>query len=209
MLCCLMATFYDRALAAVEARTLGTWRDELLGDLSGVVVELGSGTGINLSRYPGGAASLVLTEPDAHMRRKLTRRLSTHPAPERITLLDAPAESLPMEDASVDVVVSTLVLCTVPDPVAALAEVRRVLRPDGRLLFIEHVAAPPDSSAARWQARLEPVWGLFAGGCRLTRPTGRLLEEAGFTTDTLQAGVLSPAPWFIQPAIRGVARVRP
>ena len=208
MFCCLMATFYDRSLAAVEARTLGAWRDELLSGLTGRVVELGSGTGVNLSRYPGGAEEVVLTEPDPHMRRHLRRHLQAHPDRGRITLQDAPAERLPFPDSSVDTVVSTLVLCTVPDPHAVLTEVRRVLRNDGRLLFIEHVAAPPGTSAARWQKRLEPIWGVFAGGCRLTRPTAALLQEAGFSFDSLQTDTLSPAPWFIKPAIRGVARMQ-
>ena len=208
MLCCLMATFYDRALAAAEARTLGGWRDELLCGLSGRIVELGSGTGANLSRYPEHADELVLTEPDPHMRRRLERRLQVHPDRSRISVQDAPAEDLPFADESVDVVVSTLVLCTVPDPAAALAEVRRILHPRGRLLFIEHVAAPPETATARWQARLEPLWSLLAGGCRLTQPTAALIRDAGFSLEHLQAERISPAPWFIQPAIRGVARVR-
>ena len=112
-----------------------------------------------------------------------------------------------MPDDSVDTVVCTLVLCTVPDPHAALAEVRRVLRPGGRLLFIEHVAAAPGTREARWQERLDPIWGVFAGGCRLTRPTASLLEASGFAFEVLQADRLRPAPGFIQPAIRGVARV--
>lgn len=203
MLCCLTATLYDRTLAAVEAGSLGALRADLLGGLRGDIVEVGSGTGVNLQHYPADAA-VTLTEPGPHMRRRLARRLSEHT--DRFTLLDAPAERLPMPDASVDAVVCTLVLCTVPDPAAALAEIRRVLRPSGRLVFIEHVAAEPETSAARWQRRLDPLWGLFSAGCRLTRPTGELMEGAGFSFDTLDRVALSPAPWFIRPAICGVAR---
>ena len=114
-------------------------RSALLGDARGRVVEIGAGTGLNIAHYPDGIAELVLTEPDAAMRRRLARRLQRHGRVARI--VDAPAERLPLADASVDTVVSTLVLCTVDDPERALREIARVLRPDGQLLFIEHVRA--------------------------------------------------------------------
>src|SRR5206468_7787084 len=131
-------------------------------DAYGRVVEIGAGTGLNISRYPEQVAELVLVEPEPGMRRKLARRLERHGRVARI--IDEPAERLPLADASVDTVVSTLVLCTVDDPEGVLREIERVLRPEGQLLFIEHVRASSRFLAA-WQDKLEKPWRHFAGGC--------------------------------------------
>ena len=136
-------------------------RRTLLAEAYGRVVEIGAGTGLNVAHYPDAVHELVLTEPELRMRPKLARRLDRHARTARI--LDAPAERLPLPAASVDTVVSTLVLCTVDDPESALREVARVLRPNGRLLFIEHVRAKSWFLAA-CQDKLLQSWRVFAGG---------------------------------------------
>ena len=132
-------------------------------------LELGAGTGLNLAHYASAVTELVLTEPDPHMARRLRRRLQDEPpAPARVEVVEAPAERLPFEDGSFDSVVSTLVLCSVETPAAATGEIVRVLKPDGRLLYLEHVRAD-DDGLARWQDRLERPWGSPA---RAATPTG-------------------------------------
>lgn len=134
-----VATIYDRFMAESERACLAAWRHALLGELTGSVIEIGAGTGRNLDHYPLGLERLVLAEPDRHMRSRL-RALSTeheHPA----EVIAAPAQALPVDSESFDVVVCTLVLCSVADVDATLAEARRVLKPGGRFVFIEHVAA--------------------------------------------------------------------
>ena len=143
----------------------------------GRVVEIGAGTGLNIAHYPDGIAELALFEPEPAMRRRLARRLQRHGRVARI--VDAPAERLPLADASVDTVVSTLVLCTVDDPERALREIARVLRPDGQLLFIEHVRATSRFLAACQDRLLQP-WRRFACGCCCNRPTAELMRACGF-----------------------------
>ena len=166
-------------------------------------MEIGAGTGANVPHYGDGPSELSLCEPDGGMRRQLVGRVGDRA---RVRVLDARAEELPFADESVDAVVSTLVLCTVPDPVAALAEVRRVLRPGGSLLFLEHVAAEPGTLEARRQRWLEPVWRCVAGGCCLTRDTESTIRAAGLVTESVVRASMKPAPRFIRPTIRGVAR---
>lgn len=194
--------FYDRFMARTEAVSLGAWRSELLGGLEGRVVEIGAGTGVNLPHYGDGLESLALCEPDGGMRRQLAARL---PAEGVARVHAEGAERLPAEDGSVDVVVSTLVLCTVPDPAAALAEARRVLRPGGRLVFLEHVAAPAGTPERRLQGWIDPVWRHLAGGCRLVRDTEATIRAAGFHIDALVHAPMKPAPRFVRPTVRGVA----
>jgi ubiquinone/menaquinone biosynthesis C-methylase UbiE len=150
----------------------------LLGGARGRVVEIGAGTGLNIPYYPDGIAELVLIEPEPRMRRRLARRLQRHARVARI--VDAPAERLPLADESVDTVISTLVLCTVDDPDRALRKIARVLRPDGQLLFIEHVGASSRFLAACQDNLLQP-WRRFAGGCLCNRPTVEVMRACGFT----------------------------
>jgi ubiquinone/menaquinone biosynthesis C-methylase UbiE len=128
----IFAAGYDKFMAETEEAGLARHREQLLADVRGRVLEIGGGTGANLPHYPRGIAEIVITEPEAPM----ARRLPAHALPARV--VSAPAEKLPFEDASFDVAVSTLVLCTVGVPALALAEIHRVLKPDGQLLFIEH-----------------------------------------------------------------------
>lgn len=171
------ALAYDPFLWLGEIAGVRSRRSALLDNARGRVVEIGAGTGLNVAHYPDGITELVLTEPDAAMRLKLTRRLQRHKGAARI--VDAPAERLPLADASVDTVVSTLVLCTVPDPENTLREIARVLRPDGQLLFIEHVRANSRFLATCQDYLLKP-WRRFACGCCCNRPTVELMRACGF-----------------------------
>ena len=182
------------------------WRRDLLAPLTGDVLELGSGTGLNLAHYPPTVERLVLTEPDRHMRAKLQARLTDQrPAPARVEVVDALADRLPFDDESFDAVVSTLVLCSVPDQRSTLREVRRVLRPGGRLVFLEHVAAHEKPRRHRWQRRVEPVWKRIAGGCHLTRDTRDVIAGAGFdVTDAKRESMRKASP-LVRTTERGVA----
>src|SRR5690242_3209046 len=164
----IMALLYDPFLWVGEIAGLRLRRGMLLAGARGRVVEIGSGTGLNIAHYPDAIVDLVLTEPEPGMRRKLARRLKRHGRVAQI--VDAPAEQLPFADGSVDTVVSTLALCTVGDPERALREIARVLRPDGQLLFIEHVRASSPFLAACQDNLVQP-WRRFAGGCYCNRKT--------------------------------------
>ena len=169
----LFAAGYAR-LVAGESAVMRAWRRWVVGRARGTVVELGVGTGANLAYYDG-VERLVLVEPSPAMR----RRLAPAAAAVGAEVIDACADALPLPDASVDAVVATLVLCSVPDLPAALAEIHRVLRPDGRLLLLEHVRAD-EPGAAAWQDRLDPVWRHVAQGCHPNRDTLAAVEAAGF-----------------------------
>jgi SAM-dependent methyltransferase len=187
-----MAVLYDPFLWLGELFGMRRRRRALLADAFGRVVEIGSGTGLNVKHYPYGVDEVVLTEPEPGMRAKLARRVARRGLAWRV--LDAPAERLPIADSSVDTVVSTLVLCTVADPEGALREIARVLRPGGRLLFIEHIRSEW-GPLAWYQDRMLPVWRGFAGGCVCNRPTLDLIRDAGFTVNA------SGAVWHGMPAI--------
>lgn len=199
----LMAAIYDRFMRRTEAH-LAPWRAALLSGLSGRVLELGAGTGVNLTFYPRTLERLVLAEPDRHMR----ARLATRVARERpdAEVVDASAEALPFEDGAFDAVVSTLVLCSVEDVARALAEARRVLRPGAALVFLEHVAADERPARLRWQRRLEPVWKRVARNCHLTRRTAEAIAAAGFVLEACTRESLREALPFTRPSVRGVAR---
>ncbi len=198
----LSAALYDAVLSLAERRALRSWRRELLADLDGDVLELGAGTGANLAFY-GDRVRLLLVEPDPSMRRRLVAR-----APRTATVLAGSASLLPVADASFDAVVSTLVLCSVGRLDRALSEVRRVLRPDGRLLLIEHVAAGADTRVRTVQHLVSPLWSRVAGGCSLERQTRSALAAAGFDTAHLVDDVLPVPVPFVRPVLRGVAVVR-
>jgi ubiquinone/menaquinone biosynthesis C-methylase UbiE len=191
----IFALIYDPTLWLGEMAGMRRRRNTLLSDARGRVVEIGAGTGLNIAHYPDSIAELVLCEPEPGMRRRLARRLQRHAGIARI--VDAPAERLPLEDASVDTVVSTLVLCTVDEPERALREIARVLRPDGQLLFIEHVRARSRFLAACQDYLLRP-WRGFAGGCRCNRATVDLMRDCGFTV-TADDAVWRGMPPIIRP----------
>jgi ubiquinone/menaquinone biosynthesis C-methylase UbiE len=170
---------------------------------SGNVLEIGVGTGLNLPFYDKSRVTrLTALDPAAQMNAKAQRRMRA--AGLDVEMLVLSAEEIPMPDASFDTVVCTFTLCTIPDPVAALREMRRVLKPDGRLLYCEHGAAP-DASVRRWQERVNPLWRPIAGGCNLDREIPHLLESAGFRIETLERMYL-PGPRIFTYNYWGVAQ---
>jgi len=166
--------FYDACCALMERWGLARWRDWLTGGARGRALEVGCGTGRNLSRYPAGLRP-VAVEPDARMVRVARRRAAG------ALLVRARAEALPFRDGAFDTVVSSLVFCTVPDPEAGLAEARRVLAPGGRLRMLEHVRLP--GWRGRLQDLVQPAWTWCAGGCHPNRRTEEAVERAGFTIE--------------------------
>lgn len=201
----LMASVYDRFMAKTEAACLRDWRRELLAQLEGTVVEVGAGTGANLDLYPAAVDRVVLTEPDRHMRTILEQKVATRPAPPDLTAVDAPADALPLDDGEADAVVVTLVLCSVPDPESALEEFLRVLRPGGRLAYIEHVSAFDSPKRATWQRRLEPIWKRVAGNCHLTRRTEQAILDAGFETEEERREDMRASMPLVARTVRGSA----
>lgn len=202
-----LARFYDGMMAETEEACLRAWRTELLADVGGEVLEIGAGTGASLPCYGPAVTKLVLAEPDAAMRRQLEARVAQAGA--RAEVVPASASALPFPDASFDAVASFLVLCSVADVGAALAEVRRVLRPEGRLVFLEHVAAETNPGRLAWQHRINPLWRRLAGNCHLTRRTGHAIEEAGFDVEELRRESIRKAMPLARPSIRGWARRGP
>ncbi|WP_406829389.1 methyltransferase domain-containing protein [Pedococcus sp. KACC 23699] len=160
----------------VDASRYDSWRRQLVGDLRGTVLELGAGRGENLPHLPDGVRWLAL-EPNRGRARQLQRTTCRLRA---VGVLRAGAEQLPLEDGSVDAVVTTFALCSVRRPGAAVAEVRRVVRPGGRLVFLEHVGAPEGTAIRRLQAAVAPCNRLLDHGCDPTRDTEELLRSAGF-----------------------------
>lgn len=200
------SALYDRGLKATEEAGLREMRRELLAGAGGRVLEIGAGTGANLGLYPDAVESLSLVEPDPYMTQHLRAKLGGEEAA-ATTIVEAPAERLPFEDASFDTAVAALVLCTVPDPIASVAEIARVLRPGGRLLFIEHVRAE-DRGLARWQDRLERPWKFVADGCRCNRDTLAIIAASQFDLGPVQHDKLPKAPPIIEPLVRGEAILR-
>jgi ubiquinone/menaquinone biosynthesis C-methylase UbiE len=199
----IMAPVWDRMTRATEEAGLRELRKGLVADATGRVLEIGAGTGANLPHYGGGIESLVVTEPQAPMLRRLQR--TAHQQAPHAQVLRAPAEDLPFEDDSFDTVVSTLVLCGVDDQPRALREARRVLRPGGQLLFLEHVRAD-DPDLARFQDRMNWLNRLVVG-CDCNRPTLGTIQAEGFTVSRLEHTETPKAPKFARPLIVGTAAV--
>jgi SAM-dependent methyltransferase len=195
------ALTYDRMGAKVEKAGLSALRKALLANAAGTVLEIGGGTGANLRFYGPSVGSLTVTEPEPAMLKRLRSRAGEQ-APSAL-LLQAPAEDLPFEDDTFDTAVSTLVLCGVSDQPRALRELRRVLRPTGRLLFIEHVRSDEDS-LARLQDRMNGLNRLVAR-CECNRPTLDSIRAAGFEVTHLERTTLNKVPKFVRPLIVGTA----
>jgi ubiquinone/menaquinone biosynthesis C-methylase UbiE len=191
------AAVYDRLNARAERGPLGRARRELLSKITGDVIEIGAGTGANFEHYAD-AARVAALEPDPHMLRRAEQRLRTL-GRDNISVQLAPAETLPVPDASFDIAVSTLVLCTVDDPARAVTEIRRVLRPGGRLVFIEHVRG--DGMLGRFQDTVRPAWSWVGAGCQLNRRTEDALRAGGFDVTITERTKAMP----ILPVIIGTA----
>lgn len=199
------SALYDRAFKATEEAGLREMRRQVLADARGRVLELGAGTGLNLDLYPDAVEELVLVEPDPHMAKQLGPKLGA--SGRRATVTEDSAESLPFEDASFDTVTATLVFCTIPHPEAALREAARVLKPGGRLLFIEHVRSQ-DPGLARWQDRLERPWRFLGDGCHCNRDTVAAIDASPLTLGKVESGELPKSPPIVRPLVHGSA-VRP
>ena len=203
---------YERLFAAMLARAdayqhklYGERKRKLFAELSGTVVEIGPGTGVNLPYFPPGIR-YIGAEPNTHMHSYL--RDTAEKTGHAVAIHAATLGELALDEASVDAVVSTLVLCSVPDVAATLAEIRRVLRPGGRFYFIEHVAAPHGTWLRRMQRVIKPAWRLVADGCRPDRETGRVLEEAGFADVRYERFDLDQPFSVVKPHIIGIAETR-
>jgi SAM-dependent methyltransferase len=198
------AAIYDHMMRLPERSCLRQWRKELLVEASGQVLEIGSGTGVNLPLYPPHVAGLLCVEPSPHMARRIDP--SRYTGGGEVKVEQRFLEDLQLATGSIDTAVCMLVLCTVPDPLTLLKEVRRVLHPHGKLLFLEHVASENEGTL-RLQHRIDPLWCRLAGGCRLIRDTAHTLEEAGFEIEQIERDEMCWAPSFVRPTIRGVALV--
>jgi len=173
-------------------RRLMPYRERVISAAEGRVLEIGVGSGLNLPLYSARVREVVGIEPAPRllaMSRRLANRLSLP-----VRLIEGSAEAIPLEDRSIDTAVTTWTLCTIPAVVQALREVRRVLRPAGQLLFVEHGLAP-DDKVRKWQDRLTPMWRRIGGGCRLNRPIRTIVERADFTITRLETGYMKgPRP---------------
>jgi len=171
---------------------LRPYRERVVSAASGRVLEIGIGSGLNLDFYPQRVQQILGLDPSLRLLQMARQAVnqSLNQSRLNVTLLEASAEAIPLEDNSTDTVVMTWTLCSIPDPVRALSEIRRVLHPNGQLLFVEHGLAPEDK-VRRWQNRLTPIWKRLAGGCHLNRPVRELIENAGFAITQIEAGYMA------------------
>jgi ubiquinone/menaquinone biosynthesis C-methylase UbiE len=168
---------------AMRNRELTPYRERVISHAEGRVLEVGSGSGLNLPFYGRRVQEILGLEPSARLTAMAQRAIAHAP----VRFIASSAETIPIEDRSIDTVVTTWTLCSISDAAQALAEMRRVLKPTGQLLFVEHGLAPEDK-VRRWQHRLTPVWKKIGGGCHLDRPIGTLIENAGFRMHGLETG---------------------
>jgi ubiquinone/menaquinone biosynthesis C-methylase UbiE len=201
----IFARFYARLSAAMEVNGVGAYREQLLAGLAGSVLEVGAGNGLNFSHYPPTVSRVVAIEPEPHLRELAQVSASSASVP--ITVLDGTAERLPAGDGEFDAVVATLMLCSVRNPVLALREMHRVLRPGGELCFMEHVLA--ESAGRRGIQRLADAtcWPMCFGGCHASRDAVAAISAAGFSVRELLLYRIpnTRAPWPTAPHARGVA----
>jgi len=181
-------SFYQRHVLprllhmAMQQEAMVPYRRRVIGAAEGRVLEVGIGSGLNLPLYRPSVRSVIGLDPSPELLLMARERAATAPVP--VELLEASAETVPLDDASIDTVVTTWTLCTIADAPRALSELRRVLRPGGALLFVEHGRAP-EPGVARWQDRLDPLWRRLAGDCHLNRKIDDLISGSGFRIDAL------------------------
>jgi ubiquinone/menaquinone biosynthesis C-methylase UbiE len=191
---------YDLVSRSAERGPIGERRRRLLAPLEGEVVEIGAGTGASLRHYER-ATRVVAVEPDESMARRLSTKLAGARVP--VEVVRASAEALPFADESFDAAVVAFVLCSVAEPGTVLAELRRVLRPGGRLVVLEHVRG--EGRTASWQARLTPLHRKLAGNCHLDRETLAAIEQAGFRPEAVERVRLEGTHPLVRPGLQGVA----
>lgn len=172
---------------AMRNKQFGPYRDRVVGAAEGRVLEVGVGSGMNLPFYRPGAQEILALEPAPKLLAMARRAPNAAGIP--ISFLEASAEAIPLDNRSIDTVITTWTLCTIPDAASALAEMRRVLKPGGRLLFVEHGLAP-DEGVRRWQNRITPLWRRISGGCHVNRPIKTMVETAGFRIDRIETGYI-------------------
>lgn len=178
-------------------------RNRIIPQASGRILEIGIGSGLNLPLYPPDTKSIVGVEPSAALRKMALKAAGTGAMP--LDLHEAGAEDMPFEDASFDTIISTWTMCTIPELESALAEMRRVLKPDGQFLFVEHGRAPEPGVQA-WQRRINPIWKRIGGGCHLNRPIADHVEANGFALDRLETDYLVRGPKWATYTYLGAAR---
>lgn len=188
---------------AMNTKSVREERERCLATISGAVLEIGFGTGLNLPYYPRAVTKVVGVDPSETSARLARKRIAAAPFP--VETIGLSAEKLPVKDASFASIVSTFTLCTIPDVAGALLEVRRALTPEGRFYFVEHGRAD-DPKVVRWQDRLDGLEQRVFGGCHLNRRISTLIEQAGFTIERLEHTYLKDAPKFAGFLYRGVAR---
>jgi ubiquinone/menaquinone biosynthesis C-methylase UbiE len=202
-------TFYEQRVLphlvnwSMRQPTFAEYRNRVLQAADGCVLEIGVGSGLNLPFYGSAVKHVIGLEPSPRLL--AMARGAGNATSQSIELLQASAEAIPLENGSIDTVVSTWTLCSIPDVTGALAEVRRVLRRDGRLLFVEH-GLSPDPRVSRWQDRLTPLWKRIGGGCHLNRPIAQLIEGTGFRVERVNTGYMKgPKPMTFM--YEGYARI--
>jgi ubiquinone/menaquinone biosynthesis C-methylase UbiE len=188
---------------AMNTKATRDERRDCLKNVIGTVLEVGFGTGHNLPYYPSTVTKVVGIDPSAKSAKLAGKRIAASPFP--VEIIGLSAEKIPVADGSFDSIVTTFTLCTIPDPVAALREMRRALRPGGRLYFVEHGRAK-DPNVERWQERLNPIEQVIFGGCHLNRRIATLIEQAGFEIERLENAYMKGAPKFAGYLYRGVAK---
>ena len=202
-------TFYESRVLphlvdwSMQQPTFTEYRSRLLSTAEGCVLEIGVGSGLNLPFYGKAVRHVIGLEPSPKLLSMARRKGNA--TRQSIEFLEASAEAIPLENESIDTVVTTWTLCSIPDVIGALNEMRRVLRPEGRFLFVEH-GLSPDPSVRRWQDRLTPLWKRIGGGCHLNRPIAQLIEGTGFRLERVATGYMKgPRPMTFM--YEGTARV--
>lgn len=202
----LFARLFVRIIRAAEAKGGGEHRRELLGGLAGRVIEVGAGNGLNFKYYPPSVTEVVAAEPERYLRERAVEAAKTAPIPVRV--IDGLAERLPVEAASFDAGVASLVLCSIADLGRALAELFRVIRPGGELRFYEHVRAERPGLIRLQRAVDALVWPRLFGGCHTSRETDRAIQAAGFAIETLRRFSFQPCPLAVPVAPHVIGRAR-
>jgi len=185
-----MSFYQDRILPhlinlAMRSRFLVPYRKRIIAEAEGRVLEIGIGSGLNLPFYRSQAHEILGLEPSRRLVAMAQRK--ARQSARVVSFIEGSAEAIPLDDRSIDTVVTTWTLCSIPEAVLALGEMRRVLKPGGQLLFVEH-GLSPDTNVRKWQNRLTPIWKRIGGGCHLNRPIRSLVESAGFGVTHLETG---------------------